>query len=290
MSFAPAAPWDRLRAWIDDKEREERTFDRPARLTQRELTAISNLVPLIEEPDISGKDHVSALHYAAQTKQCSMPTFEDESVTVSMNGIVEAKWRCYCTIGPQGTFPSQGFGLDETDEAPIFATKKNAKQFAAQQALAFLSNRAPITSTATAAAAASLPKRAELSQAASPSLPQAKKSRTDAGPAEAAQAVTAPADETTASSVHERVVYLSKRLGLQPPVYETPPLIGMPNFFSGRTVFPPGADGRIPDNVLVVNGVLGKQQAKDQLARQVCDWMEREFQVRQEISQRLWPK
>ncbi|KAG9254958.1 uncharacterized protein F5Z01DRAFT_653472 [Emericellopsis atlantica] len=286
MSFAPAAPWDRIRAWIDEKEREERTFIRPARLTQRELTAISNLVPLIEEPDVSGKDYVSALHCAAQIGQCFMPTFEDESVTLTVNGIVEAKWRCYCNIGPQGTFPRQGFGLDETGGAPIFATKKNAKQYAAQQALAFMSNGAPTTSTA----AASLPKRSERSQAASPSLSQVKKTRTDAGPTEAAQAVAAPADETSGLSVYERVVYLSNKLGLHPPTYETPPLLGMPNFFSGRTVFPSGADGRIPDKVLVVNGVLGKQQAKDQLARQVCDWMEREVQERQKLAKTLLPQ
>jgi hypothetical protein len=62
MSFAPAAPWDRLRAWIDEKESQERALNRPAKLTQRELTAIGNLIPLIEEPDVSGRDHVSDLH------------------------------------------------------------------------------------------------------------------------------------------------------------------------------------------------------------------------------------
>jgi hypothetical protein len=93
-----------------------------------------------------------------------MPTFEDEAVTVMLNGVGEVKWRCYCTIGPQGTFPRIGYGLDQSGEAPIFATKKNAKQYAAQQTLAFLSNKPPSTAAPFAGAAPS-PKRSDLPQA-----------------------------------------------------------------------------------------------------------------------------
>ena len=56
-----AAPWARLRAWIDEKEAWEREHNAPAPLTPQELAAIANLVSFIPEPDIGDRDHVSAL-------------------------------------------------------------------------------------------------------------------------------------------------------------------------------------------------------------------------------------
>lgn len=56
-----AAPWSRLRAWIDDKEAWERQNNQPAPLTTKELAAISTLVPLNEEPSVGDQDYISRL-------------------------------------------------------------------------------------------------------------------------------------------------------------------------------------------------------------------------------------
>lgn len=56
-------PWARLRAWIDEKEAYENKHGQPAHLTDRELAAISQLVPFYkdDEPDVGVEDHVSDL-------------------------------------------------------------------------------------------------------------------------------------------------------------------------------------------------------------------------------------
>lgn len=55
-----AAPWGRLREWIAEKEAWESEHGDAAPLSSTELAAISQLVPLIEEPNIDD-DYVSAL-------------------------------------------------------------------------------------------------------------------------------------------------------------------------------------------------------------------------------------
>ena len=60
-STSQAAPWGRLRAWIDEKEAWERQHQAPAHLSSKELAAIANLVSFIPEPDVSDEDYVSAL-------------------------------------------------------------------------------------------------------------------------------------------------------------------------------------------------------------------------------------
>lgn len=60
-SHSQAAPWARLRAWIDEKEAWERQHHSPAPLSSKELAAVANLVSFVPEPDVSGKDYVSAL-------------------------------------------------------------------------------------------------------------------------------------------------------------------------------------------------------------------------------------
>jgi hypothetical protein len=67
------------------------------------------------------------------------------------------------------------------------------------------------------------------------------------------------------------------------------PVPGMPNFFSGKATFAPGSDGQIPDNVITVDGALGKHQVKNQLARQLCKWMENELKARNELFRSVLP-
>jgi hypothetical protein len=57
----PAAPWERLKAWIDEKQAWEKANNQKAELSHRELLAISQLVPFVMEPDVSNADYVSQL-------------------------------------------------------------------------------------------------------------------------------------------------------------------------------------------------------------------------------------
>lgn len=57
-----SVPWSRLRAWIDEKEAWEKQHQRPAPLSNQELAAISQLVPLSnEEPSVGDRDYISDL-------------------------------------------------------------------------------------------------------------------------------------------------------------------------------------------------------------------------------------
>ncbi|KAF4124212.1 hypothetical protein GMORB2_5928 [Geosmithia morbida] len=136
-SFSPAAPWDRLRAWIDEKENWERTHGAPAPLVQRELVAVSNLVPFMQEPQVGDEDHVSNLMRFIQLKHLAHPTFIDEGpIDVKINGLTEKRWRCFCSLDPDKEhFPREGHGYSVGEDIPSFKSKKSAKQFAAKIAL-----------------------------------------------------------------------------------------------------------------------------------------------------------
>ncbi len=73
---------------------------------------------------------------------------------------------------------------------------------------------------------------------------------------------------------------LSSRLGVSQPQCRLTQ--DRPNFFSGRAEFPPAS--RVPDDVGVVADVLGKRQARIQIATKVLAWMEQEEARRQALS------
>lgn len=145
-STSQAAPWGRLRAWINEKEDWERQHETPAPLSPKELTAIANLVSFIPEPDVSDQDYVGTLLRTppltldarntpktnqlmigyAQARQLERPVFTDEGpVDITVNGLTESRWRCYCSFpSVEGRFPHVGQGFEEGEEPPVFRTKK----------------------------------------------------------------------------------------------------------------------------------------------------------------------
>lgn len=76
-------PWQRLRDWIDEQESWERKHGRPAHLSQNQVTAISSLVHVFEEPELDGADYISKLYgkafFTLSTKDewisCGAPFF-----------------------------------------------------------------------------------------------------------------------------------------------------------------------------------------------------------------------
>lgn len=86
-------------------------------------------------------------------------------------------------------------------------------------------------------------------------------------------------------AVFENISRLSGRLGIAPPRYLVEQELERPNFFGGRAEFAGGA--RVPLDVAVVAGVLGKEQARLQLAQKVLAWLLREDKARQDLADSL---
>ncbi|UNI14341.1 hypothetical protein JDV02_000978 [Purpureocillium takamizusanense] len=88
-------------------------------------------------------------------------------------------------------------------------------------------------------------------------------------------------------SVFKQVADLAARLGLDAPAYRIEPDPHMPNFFDGRAVFRSG--GRTPPGgVGAVTAVLGKKQARVQVAEGVLEWLRGEQRARDAMVQSLW--
>ncbi|KAJ6784428.1 hypothetical protein PWT90_07065 [Aphanocladium album] len=81
------------------------------------------------------------------------------------------------------------------------------------------------------------------------------------------------------------IARLTARLGISQPQYKLTQDLNRPNFFSGRAEF--SVASRVPDNIAVVQDVLGKKQARIQIAEQVLSWLENEEARRQAMVDEL---
>jgi hypothetical protein len=161
--------------------------------------------------------------------------------------------------------------------------QKNAKQFAAQQALEFLEGR-PSSPARTATVSASAP---------SPTQPQSKKAKTGNGslspilsPGQAAPKPKNAGNSDDSGtdgdgpSIFQCVARLATRLGLDQPVFRIEPDGDLPNFYRGWAEFRLGS--RVPRDLGLVRGVLGKTEAKVRVAEKVHVWLQEEHQARKD--------
>lgn len=81
-----------------------------------------------------------------------------------------------------------------------------------------------------------------------------------------------------APTIFECVSRLASRMGLDQPSYNIEPE-DLPNLYRGRAQFKLGT--RAPDDLGLVKGVLGKNNAKVQVAEKVLVWLQMEMQARQ---------
>lgn len=77
------------------------------------------------------------------------------------------------------------------------------------------------------------------------------------------------------------ITRLCARLGISQPQYKLAQDPARPSFFSGRAEF--SVASRVPQDIAVVKDVLGKRQARIQIAEQVLSWMEDEEARRQAL-------
>lgn len=285
-------PWARLRAWIDEKQSWEAQHGRPAPLTDQELTAISQLVPFIDqEPSFGDKDYISEVQRYIQAKRLNPLTWSEDEVKTIVDGHFQTRWRYFCTLdGFGGEFPRQGYGITAEGEAPAFQSKKKAKQFASQQLLAFLAGgttpaaSSPITTNRGTATETDGPSTPSKRQRLSSSLSQTGTHNTPRSPdrllpkADLAAAVTTSRDrerdKDRVPTVFDCVRRLAEDMGLENPTYDVQPDPELPNLWTGGAVFKPGS--RIPDGLGAVRQVLGKQEARAQAAHEVLAWLQGE--------------
>ncbi|KAG5981298.1 hypothetical protein E4U55_003094 [Claviceps digitariae] len=294
-------PWNKLLTWVQQQMALEMQTGQPVELSRLQLVSMSHLISFTDEPDVSDRDYVSLLLHSVQSKRLGTAVFTNpESLSVPVDGHFEPRWQCICTIKSVGKFPRMGYGITATQPAPWFQSKKNAKQFAAKQALEYLAqNRETVQSGPSV-----------LDKRPLPPSPQAKSSRRKweptpkaRGPAPVPSLVASPTpappppntnfhSETTTttgpnkSSVFQQVAILTGRLGIDSPVYRVEPDPAGGGLFCGRPIFKNG--GRMPFDLGFVNGVEGQAQAKRRIAEKVLAWAEEELQRRQDIFQTLW--
>ncbi|QPH01869.1 hypothetical protein C2857_006072 [Epichloe festucae Fl1] len=292
-------PWDKLLMWVQQQIAAEMQTGQPVALTRSQLEAISEFISFNDEPDVSDKDYVSLLLQKTQSRRLLAPVFANpEPVNMPVDGHLEPRWRCSCTIQSYGEFPRRGFGFSAGQQAPLFQSKKNAKQFAAKQALDFLShspgnNKSPVISVLNnqrPSLPSSLPQKrappnlesppkARLVHMPSPMASQANNNNSEGS---STSGTTSPRQ----SSVFEQVSLLTGRLGVDSPSYKIEPDPAGGDYFSGRPIFKNG--GRVPPDLGFVSGVAGLAQAKLRVAEEVLAWAETELQRRQDIYQSLW--
>ncbi|CAM1505532.1 Fc.00g111690.m01.CDS01 [Cosmosporella sp. VM-42] len=283
-------PWNRLRAWIDEQEAFEKATGR-ARLSQAQRVAIASLVPPVEEPEVGDRDYVSELCMHEQAKRHELPKFDWKDDSINVNGVPQLRWRGSCRLPwCDEVFPQVGYGYETGQEIPSFQAKKKAKQFAAKQALSFLTGLPTKTAPAKVTSQSSppispLPKRIKVEQDT--------KVKPEPATAHPPAIPTPPRIDVPSSdsfdeggpTIPERVAGLATMLNFGCPSYKIEQDGDKPNIWKGRPYFQ--QDARVPEDLGVVRGIFGKKKAKLEIAEKVLMWLEEEDRARQETTARL---
>lgn len=303
MARGPVAPWDQLRHWIDRQEAWERKNGQAAKLSPRQLAAISELVSAVSEPDIGTEDYLSLLNCELQAIPLPRPQWHDEEVAQTgpegtSNSIL---WRSVCTIQGHGKFPRTGHGYFHNHK-PCFQNKKKAKQFAAKHALAAVRGTSASSSYNGSSAggpspplsrsssmgnlsgpATPVPEAQEMRASCNPGLKRVKvEDAYDSTPAftyENAGPSSSPSSRSEKDKENEkRIVWLTGRLNLEHPEYRIE-WDGSTQLFRGRLRLKPGYKGV---DVGSVENMPNQLAAKKKLNELLLAWLEKENKEREE--------
>ncbi|OAA74163.1 hypothetical protein ISF_01064 [Cordyceps fumosorosea ARSEF 2679] len=157
-------PWAGVRAWLDQAEATQAaTGGSTAHVTPSQLLALSQLASFCgsDEPDVSRQDHVSKLMRMSSSRDPesvvanddagaglsqarrlgAAPTFEmSDPIEVPFRGAFQLRWHCACVLPwCARRFPPPSGDAEQGKEPPaLFTNKKDAKQYAAMLAVAYL--------------------------------------------------------------------------------------------------------------------------------------------------------
>ncbi|RMJ12041.1 hypothetical protein CDV36_008300 [Fusarium kuroshium] len=258
-------PWDLLIEFAKEKQAEEEQTGLPAQLDKQQITAISSLISLIPEPDVTENWIGTLTAYCQQNKHPLPHWLPSETFNVVAHGVSLQRSRVSCHLPwCNQTFPQEGFGYEAGQDPPTFKKAQQAKQFAAMQAYNYIQttrgNKRPASTTQGS------PSRTRV---------KAEEDNSDGGVS------TTAAPPQTGSSIpliRERVALLAGQMNY-----------GIPEYFieqdgetwRGRPIF--RNDGRIPEGVGAVSGYADRQQAEDAVAEKVLEWLEQELQAKEAV-------
>ncbi|KAH7162590.1 hypothetical protein B0J13DRAFT_615223 [Dactylonectria estremocensis] len=114
----------------------QREHGRPFPFSTAMYTALSIIMLPGTEPDLDNHNYIGDLQGKDKHSSLSGPD-EEETIDPSTG---QKRFRVWYNLpGVGGRFPRDGFGFNNGEAAPTFSQKKKAKQFAAKQAMAWLS-------------------------------------------------------------------------------------------------------------------------------------------------------
>lgn len=187
--------------------------------------------------------------------------------------------RVFCNLPSENIkFPQEGRGYETGQQVPTFKKVQKAKNFAAMHALKYLRIEEPAPRGS---------KRAPPESQESPTHARIKKEKdnSDGGLSMATTSLrpgarSVPTSTPLASAtthgptVRERVAGLGERMGFGIPEYHIEQDNEQEDTWKGRPIF--RHDGRIPENMGVVDGAVGRQEAEILVAEKVLEWLEKE--------------
>ncbi|KAF4996901.1 hypothetical protein FGRMN_4222 [Fusarium graminum] len=262
-AFSGGIPWDQLIRFANEKKTEEEKSGKPAQLNQQQIIAISQLIDLVQ--DIEVEDN-----WVAELNQ----TFN-----LQVYGTNVPRSRVNCSLPSEGqTFPQEGYGYQAGQEVPSFKKAQKAKNFAAMYALKFLRGDGPSPrgSKRPAPMAQESPTHTRVKAeedssdgGVSTAVPSFSRGKSALPPASSAAPTTII---TQGPTIRERIASLGGRLGFGIPEYHIERDNVANDTWKGRPVF--RNDGRIPEDMGVVTGAMGKQEAEELVARKVLEWLQ----------------
>ncbi|KAF5574967.1 hypothetical protein FPCIR_13380 [Fusarium pseudocircinatum] len=270
-------PWDELIKFAEEKKAEEAKTGHPAQLNKQQIAAISQLIELVHEIEVEDF-WVSDLNQYCQQNKIPTPQFTQETFNQQVYGMPFPRSRVFCNLPSENIkFPQEGRGYETGQQVPTFKKVQKAKNFAAMHALKYLRMEEPAPRGS---------KRAPPGSQESPAHARIKteEDNSDGGLSMAtplrSDAHSVPTSTPLASAitqgptVRERVAGLGERMGFGIPEYHIEQDNEQEDTWKGRPIF--RHDGRIPENMGVVEGVVGRQKAEILVAEKVLEWLEKE--------------
>ncbi|KAF9761992.1 hypothetical protein IL306_003609 [Fusarium sp. DS 682] len=307
-NFSQGVPWDELIRFAEEKKAEEAKTGEPAQLSKQQIAAISHLIELVHDIEVedfwvselnrkcptkhdifqSTINHVCLSEYCQQ-KKIAVPHFTQETFNQLVSGTPVPRSRVFCSLPSENLqFPHEGRGYETGQEVPTFKKVQKAKNFAAMHALKYLRKEEPAPRGS---------KRGSSGPQESPAHTRVKTEEDNSDGGVSTVIPPRPDDEgvpagtpsasaaTQGPTIRERVAGLSGRMGFGIPEYYIEQHNEKENTWNGRPIF--RNDGRIPEDMGVVTGVIGRQQAENSVAEKVLEWLEKEKKTRGEQLSRI---
>ncbi|POS80127.1 hypothetical protein DHEL01_v201463 [Diaporthe helianthi] len=287
----PNPIYQQVKDWAARQEAIEEEIKAPAPLNDVERAFLEQLLKLSSSPlplpspsavQDNTKDYVSLLFQYRQAKPNGNRICFVEDMHAIQNALGNPQWTCAVKLSETSviepsinSFPAARFGLDATGSCPPFAKKKDAKQYAAMCAMAWLAKNDL------------LPPHLRNSVVPQETIPVIQ-GQPAKRPTEGNGGVLPPPPKRKANDdslpATQRISMLCHKMGLRPPSYKlTPAHDGTNCIYNGYVDFAEDEDTYdLPEDVGKVTGVMGKDTAKHDMAEQLLPHILKMYRERSE--------